>query len=255
MGARAGDRRASRRPPNELGIPVVSGNVSLYNETGGRPIPPTPVVGCVGLVARRDADPVALARAATASSSSAARAPSSCASSGRTRTASRSRTTSPTAASRSRSREAAAWSGRRGRRSTRRRGPGRRSSRCAPGDEPLDWPDVVELGDRLMCGVFGIRAPGRDVARLTYFGLHALQHRGQESAGIAVSERRPADGAARPRARHAGLRRAEPARASTASSRSGTRATRRPARTRGRTRSRCSTTAARARSRSGTTAT
>jgi phosphoribosylformylglycinamidine synthase len=36
---------------SELGIPVVSGNVSLYNETGGRPIPPTPVVGCVGLVA------------------------------------------------------------------------------------------------------------------------------------------------------------------------------------------------------------
>ena len=34
----------------ELGIPVISGNVSLYNETGGRPIPPTPVVGCVGLV-------------------------------------------------------------------------------------------------------------------------------------------------------------------------------------------------------------
>ena len=42
--------------------------------------------------------------------------------------------------------------------------------------------------DRLMCGVFGIHAPDRDVARLTYFGLHALQHRGQESAGIAVSE-------------------------------------------------------------------
>jgi phosphoribosylformylglycinamidine synthase II len=33
-----------------LGIPVVSGNVSLYNETDGRPIPPTPVIGCVGLV-------------------------------------------------------------------------------------------------------------------------------------------------------------------------------------------------------------
>jgi len=33
-----------------LGIPVVSGNVSLYNETDGRPIPPTPVVGCVGIV-------------------------------------------------------------------------------------------------------------------------------------------------------------------------------------------------------------
>jgi phosphoribosylformylglycinamidine synthase len=36
---------------DELGIPVVSGNVSLYNETGGAPIPPTPVIGCVGLVA------------------------------------------------------------------------------------------------------------------------------------------------------------------------------------------------------------
>jgi phosphoribosylformylglycinamidine synthase II len=33
-----------------LGIPVVSGNVSLYNETAGRAIPPTPIVGCVGLV-------------------------------------------------------------------------------------------------------------------------------------------------------------------------------------------------------------
>jgi len=39
-----------------------------------------------------------------------------------------------------------------------------------------------------MCGVFGIHAPERDVARLAYFGLYALQHRGQESAGIAVSE-------------------------------------------------------------------
>ncbi len=39
-----------------------------------------------------------------------------------------------------------------------------------------------------MCGVFGIRSEERDVARLAYFGLFALQHRGQESAGIAVSE-------------------------------------------------------------------
>jgi amidophosphoribosyltransferase len=39
-----------------------------------------------------------------------------------------------------------------------------------------------------MCGVFGIHAPGRDVARLAHFGLLALQHRGQESAGIAVSD-------------------------------------------------------------------
>src|SRR6266511_5671214 len=40
-----------------------------------------------------------------------------------------------------------------------------------------------------MCGVLGICAPDRDVARLAHFGLHALQHRGQESAGIAVSDR------------------------------------------------------------------
>jgi amidophosphoribosyltransferase len=39
-----------------------------------------------------------------------------------------------------------------------------------------------------MCGVFGIRSVERDVARLSYFALFALQHRGQESAGIAVSE-------------------------------------------------------------------
>lgn len=38
------------------------------------------------------------------------------------------------------------------------------------------------------CGVFGVWADGEDVARLTYFGLHALQHRGQESAGIAVAD-------------------------------------------------------------------
>ena len=40
------------------------------------------------------------------------------------------------------------------------------------------------------CGLFGIEAPGEDVANLTYFGLYALQHRGQESAGIAVSDGR-----------------------------------------------------------------
>lgn len=41
---------------------------------------------------------------------------------------------------------------------------------------------------REACGLFGVYAPGEDVARLTYFGLFALQHRGQESAGIAVSD-------------------------------------------------------------------
>ena len=38
------------------------------------------------------------------------------------------------------------------------------------------------------CGVFGIYAPGEDVARITFFGLYALQHRGQESAGIATTD-------------------------------------------------------------------
>jgi amidophosphoribosyltransferase len=42
-------------------------------------------------------------------------------------------------------------------------------------------------GPREECGVFGVYAPGDEVARLTYFGLYALQHRGQESAGIATS--------------------------------------------------------------------
>jgi amidophosphoribosyltransferase len=38
------------------------------------------------------------------------------------------------------------------------------------------------------CGVFGVVAPGREVSRLAFYALHALQHRGQESAGIAVSD-------------------------------------------------------------------
>ena len=38
------------------------------------------------------------------------------------------------------------------------------------------------------CGVFGVYAPNEDVARLTFFALFALQHRGQESAGIATTD-------------------------------------------------------------------
>jgi amidophosphoribosyltransferase len=47
-----------------------------------------------------------------------------------------------------------------------------------------------DRGPQDACGVFGVWAPGEDVAKLTYFGLYALQHRGQESAGIAVSNGR-----------------------------------------------------------------
>jgi amidophosphoribosyltransferase len=49
-------------------------------------------------------------------------------------------------------------------------------------DQYAQRPDKPEEA----CGVFGIYAPGEDVAKLTYFGLYALQHRGQESAGIAT---------------------------------------------------------------------
>jgi amidophosphoribosyltransferase len=50
---------------------------------------------------------------------------------------------------------------------------------------PLEQRD----GPRDECGVFGIYAPDHDVARLAYFALYALQHRGQESAGIAAADR------------------------------------------------------------------
>jgi amidophosphoribosyltransferase len=50
----------------------------------------------------------------------------------------------------------------------------------------FDLPDRDGPHDE--CGVFGVYAPGREVARLAYFGLYALQHRGQESAGIATCE-------------------------------------------------------------------
>jgi len=54
----------------------------------------------------------------------------------------------------------------------------------APPDRSRERPDKPEEA----CGVFGLYAPGEDVARLAYFGLFALQHRGQESAGITTFE-------------------------------------------------------------------
>jgi amidophosphoribosyltransferase len=50
--------------------------------------------------------------------------------------------------------------------------------------------DPNDRPPRDACGVFGVWSPGEDVAKLAYYGLHALQHRGQESAGIAVSDGR-----------------------------------------------------------------
>ncbi|SES24251.1 amidophosphoribosyltransferase [Pedococcus cremeus] len=47
-----------------------------------------------------------------------------------------------------------------------------------------------EKGPQDACGVFGVWAPGEDVSKLAYYGLYALQHRGQESAGIATSDGR-----------------------------------------------------------------
>ncbi len=52
-------------------------------------------------------------------------------------------------------------------------------------DRPVEDPD--DDTPKEACGVFGVYAPGQPVAHLTYLGLYALQHRGQESAGMAVS--------------------------------------------------------------------
>ncbi|MGA8246508.1 MAG: amidophosphoribosyltransferase [Nocardioides sp.] len=50
--------------------------------------------------------------------------------------------------------------------------------------------DPLDQGPQDACGVFGVWAPGEEVSKLVYFGLYALQHRGQESAGIAVANGR-----------------------------------------------------------------
>jgi amidophosphoribosyltransferase len=60
-----------------------------------------------------------------------------------------------------------------------------RTSSSAADAIPVDQP---ESEPREECGVFGVWAPGEEVAKMTYYGLYALQHRGQEAAGIAVSD-------------------------------------------------------------------
>jgi amidophosphoribosyltransferase len=62
--------------------------------------------------------------------------------------------------------------------------PGRLTGVCDTA--PVGHDDLPEVRDA--CGVFGVYAPGQAVAHLTYLGLYALQHRGQESAGIACSD-------------------------------------------------------------------
>ena len=203
-----GDRgdRASR--PRRSGSRSSPGNVSLYNETDGRAIPPTPVVGCVGLVPDVRACPAAGARATRLLAATALWLRSSRRT--RLRAASRSALAGGAVvlslahdvarrrprASRSRRRRAgAAASSSAGLPTTRARE--RRPVIAAPADA-----DGRDVGRRarsgrassatwvaLMCGVFGIRAPDRDVARARpTSGCFALQHRGQESAGIAVSD-------------------------------------------------------------------
>ena len=168
-----------------LGIPVVSGNVSLYNETDGRAIPPTPVVGCVGLVADvrevprgwRQGDGVWLAEGDDVELIAWLwrNAPQPLARPRRERRRPGARALGGIDVQRPHLRGA-------------RRG-AVRLGRARLGGDARTWPEHSRAGDgALMCGVFGIRAPDRDVARVTYFGLFALQHRGQESAGIAVSD-------------------------------------------------------------------
>ena len=71
------------------------------------------------------------------------------------------------------------------------RGHAIRLARVSPPDEPPASVRAAGEADGLReaCGIFGVFAPGHPVAHLTYLGLYALQHRGQESAGMAVSDR------------------------------------------------------------------
>jgi len=168
----------------------------LYNDTDGRSIPPTPVVGCVGLVpdvrflpgAWRSGDIVLVATAPGDLDLDAEAAlvrfvwkagpvltlATDVSDGGLTEAL----------------REAEEHSGSARTSNCRRRRPAARSSSRVRLTTSSGSAQRVAANRRgaLMCGLFGIRSPSRDVARLTYIGLFALQHRGQESAGIAVSD-------------------------------------------------------------------
>ncbi len=58
----------------------------------------------------------------------------------------------------------------------------------AAGDDAHLFDPQADPSPREECGVFGVWAPGEEVAKLSYYGLYALQHRGQEAAGIAVAD-------------------------------------------------------------------
>ena len=78
--------------------------------------------------------------------------------------------------------------------------PARASAHRGGGSVQLGMPDPTSVGPAGLpidterigpveeCGVFGVWAPGEDVAKMSYYGLYALQHRGQEAAGIAVGD-------------------------------------------------------------------
>ena len=192
-----------------LGIPVVSGNVSLYNDTDGRSIPPTPVVGCVGLVADVRLVPGALAarrrraaRARRPEDEPRGRGRARSGSSGRLRRCSRSATTSATAASRHALAEAATVERLRGGRRAARPSPTRGAALLAArpatssrlGSQRLRRDRAGALDVRCLRH---LRSWLRGCAARVLRALRAAAPR----AGVGGDRRlrgRPADGAARP---------------------------------------------------------
>ena len=226
-----------------LGLPVVSGNVSLYNETNGRAIHPTPVVGAVGLVEDvrrvpkgwREGDSCSSPRRRSSRlagsefqsrfgevggspprSISRPRRGSSRSSGGQHLSATlvhdaaegglavclaEAAIVSESGAGLDLADDVLELFGEVGGRAVVSCAPeGAEALRRLAGEQGVPLRGIGTAGGAtlfgvevpavrgawescLMCGVFGIRSEERDVSRLAYFGLFALQHRGQESAG------------------------------------------------------------------------